>query len=258
MPASESRLSSGQSGGDIVIVMVGTTHPGNIGAAARVMANMGLARLRLVSPRLFPHPDAVARAAGAETVLESVEVFDSLEAAVGDCQCVIGTTARRRSISWPLVNSHSAAQLMLETVPQANCAVVFGTEASGLSNEELDLCTAHMHIDVDPSFPSLNVATAVAIVAYEIRSHSLDTAPEPSVVVEANEGAMTMGEFSQLMTHFESVLDRTGFLIGPTTKLLRKLRRALLRGVQTREEINILRGVLTSIDHSLSKDRSRD
>jgi len=233
------------------IVMVETTHPGNIGATARVMANMGLTQLCLVSPRSFPDPAATARAAGADHILEQARVFDSLEAAVSDCGCVIGATARRRSLAWPLLDAEQAAARLVSEQQSIDCALVFGPEACGLSNAHLDLCHAHLRIDVNEAFPSLNVATAVAVMAYECRKQ-LDLAASESAVQSREEVApMTMGEFDQLMSHMERVLSNTAFLSGPKTKLLRKIRRLLLQGVKTTQEVNILRGVLTSLEYAL-------
>ncbi len=237
-------------------VMVGTTHPGNIGAAARVMTNMGLSSLRLVRPRRFPDPEAIARAAGAERLLETAQVFDDLRSAVQDCSFVIGATARQRAIEWPLFDSGSAAaRLVLESGRGAS-AVVFGPEASGLSNAELDLCHAHLRIDVNEHFPSLNVATAMAIVAYEIRQQvALSTSNQVSEQIPTP-ATVTMGEFDGLMDHVEQVMEETGFFLGPRTKLVRKLRRMLLYGVKSGEDVNIMRGVLTAIQQKLRASRS--
>ena len=235
----------------IWIVMVETTHPGNIGATARVMANMGLTQLGLVSPCSFPDPAATARAAGADYILEQATVFDSLEAAVSNCGCVIGATARRRSLAWPLLDAEQAAARLVTEQQSTDCALIFGPEACGLSNAHLDLCHAHLRIDVNEAFPSLNVATAVAVMAYEFRKQS-GLAGSESTAQSAEEVApMTMGEFDQLMNHMERVLNNTAFLAGPKTKLLRKIRRLFLQGVKSNQEVNILRGVLTSLECAL-------
>lgn len=233
------------------IVMVETTHPGNIGATARVMANMGLSELCLVSPRSFPDPAATARAAGADDILEQVQIFDSLEGAVADCGCVIGTTARRRSLAWPLLDSEQAAARLVRESQDTTCALVFGPEACGLSNAHLDLCHAHLRIDVNEAFSSLNVATAVAVMAYEFRKQSGPQIPCPSHQPAEEMTPMTMGEFDQLIKHLERVLNHTAFLSGPRIRLVRKLRRLLLQGVQSTQEVNILRGVLTSLEYAL-------
>ena len=231
--------------------MVETTHSGNIGATARVMANMGLTQLCLVRPRSFPDPAATARAVGADYILEQARMFDSLEAAVSDCGCVIGATARRRSLAWPLLDAEQAAARLTVEQQVTNCALIFGPEACGLSNANLDLCHAHLRIDVNETFPSLNVATAVAVMAYELRKQSGLGASEFATKNAEEEAPMTMGEFDQLMIHMEIVLSNTAFLSGPKTKLLRKIRRLLLQGVKSTQEVNILRGVLTSLEYAL-------
>ena len=233
------------------IIMVETTHPGNIGATARVMANMGLSELCLVSPRSFPDPAATARAAGADHILEQVKKYETLERAVADCGCVIGATARRRSLAWPLLDSEQAASRLVSESQSTPCALVFGTEASGLSNAHLDLCHAHLRIDVNEAFPSLNVATAVAVMAYEFRKQSRHPLPLVTGQKARENTLMRMGEFDQLIKHLERVLHHTAFLAGPRIRLVRKLRRLLLQGVQSTQEINILRGVLTSLEHAL-------
>ena len=231
--------------------MVETTHAGNIGATARVMANMGLTHLCLVNPRSFPDPEATARAAGADDILERAEVLGSLEEAVSDCGCVIGATARRRSLAWPLLDSEQAATRLVSEQSSTDCALVFGPEACGLSNAHLDLCHAHLRIDVNEAFPSLNVATAVAVMVYEFRKQSGLAAPGLSPRNTQEMSPMTMGEVDQLMTHLERVLSHTAFLAGPRTKLVRKLRRLFLQGVKSTQEVNILRGVLTSLEYAL-------
>ena len=241
------------------IIMVETTHPGNIGATARVMANMGLSELCLVSPRSFPDPAATARAAGADDILEQAKKYESLESAVADCGCVIGATARRRSLASPLLDSEQAAVRLVRESQTTTCALVFGPEASGLSNAHLDLCHAHLRIDVEEAFPSLNVATAIAVMAYEFRKQSEHSVPLVTDRQGKEETLMTMGEFDHLIKHFEQVLHQTEFLAGPRIRLVRKLRRLLLHGVQSTQEVNILRGVLTSLERALEippKDES--
>lgn len=238
--------------------MVGTTHPGNIGAAARVMANLGLADLRLVRPRVFPAEAATARAAGADHILEQATVCDTLEEAAADCSFVVGATARRRAIASPLLEPQNAASRLVKASRTGSTALVFGQEASGLSNEHLDLCHAHVRIAVEDDFPSLNVATAVAILTYEVRQQSYSHGASEEIGCEADPRLrgtvpMTVSEFERLMEHLERVGHRTGFLIGPRTRLLRKLRRLLRQGLCSQEDINIVRGVLTSIEQTIQK-----
>jgi tRNA (cytidine32/uridine32-2'-O)-methyltransferase len=238
--------------------MVETTHPGNIGAAARVMANLGLADLRLVRPRVFPAQDATARAAGAEHILEQAIVCDTLEEATAGCSFVIGATARRRTVGSPLLEPQNAASQLIEASRHGSTALVFGQEAAGLTNEHLDLCHSHVRVGVEDDFPSLNVATAVAILIYEVRRQSCSHAPSEDNGCEIDprlKGTvpMTVSEFERLMEHLERVGHRTGFLVGPRTRLLRKMRRLLRQGVCSQADINIIRGVLTSIEHTIEK-----
>ena len=170
---------------------------------------------------------------------------------MADCGCVIGATARRRSLAWPLLDSEKAAARLVSESQSTPCALVFGTEASGLSNAHLDLCHAHLRIDVNEAFPSLNVATAVAVMAYEFRKQSGHPLPLVTDQKARENTMMKMGEFDQLMSHMERVLSNTAFLSGPKTKLLRKIRRLLLQGVKSTQEVNILRGVLTSLEYAL-------
>jgi TrmH family RNA methyltransferase len=238
--------------------MVETTHPGNIGAAARVMANLGLADLRLVRPRVFPAEAATARAAGAEHILEQATVCDTLEEVITGCSFVIGATARRRTIGSPLLEPQTAASCLIKASWLGSTALVFGQEAAGLTNEHLDLCHAHVRVGVEDDFPSLNVATAVAILIYEIRRLSYSHAPGEDNRCKTDprlKGTvpMTVSEFERLMEHLERVGHRTGFLTGPRTRLLRKLRRLLRQGLCSQADINIVRGVLTSIEHTIEK-----
>lgn len=148
---------------NVRIVLVETSHPGNIGGAARAMKNMALGDLVLVRPQRFPDPDAEARAAGASDLLTSARVVDSLDDAIGDCQLVIGTSARERRIPWPLVDPRAAAERVREAQP-GRTAILFGRERTGLSNEELHRCHAHVHIPTNPDYSSLNLADRKSVV----------------------------------------------------------------------------------------------
>ena len=158
----------------IKIVLVNTTHPGNIGAVARAMKTMGLERLALVSPQRFPSAECTARAAGADDLLAGAEVFFSLEKAVADCELVFGTSARTRSIAWPEVTPEAAAtQILAHVGSDSRAAILFGRESLGLSNEQLELCHAMIRIPTNAEFASLNIASAVQIICYELNKQSL-------------------------------------------------------------------------------------
>ena len=232
----------------IRIVLVGTTHPGNIGAVARAMKNMGLQDLVLVTPRYFPHPDATARASGADDLLDAARVVDSLAEAVEDCVFVAGASARSRSINWPCLDARDAASRAIAESSRGNVALVFGPEKSGLSNDDLDHCQALLSIPTNPDFSSLNLAMAVQVVTYEIRSQQADKpGPFESEVPPATSGAM-----EHFFRELEALLLGTGFLDADNPRhLMRRLRRLFVRAEPDQNEINILNGILTSI----SRDR---
>jgi TrmH family RNA methyltransferase len=228
----------------IKIVLVETSHPGNIGAAARAMKTMGLRHLCLVAPKIFPHPEATALSSGAEDLLLNAVVFSSLEEAIADCQYVYGTTARPRDLTWPM---YQASELVTEIKQQmpAKIAIVFGRERTGLSNDELWLCQAGVTIPTSNVYRSLNLSQAVQIIAYELfkdlGEHDVisPSLPEPMV----NQGAMTL--FYQ---HLEEVLIAIQFMQADEPKrLIPKLRRLFNRIPIYTSEMNILRGILTQI-----------
>jgi len=165
------------------IILVGTTHPGNIGAVARAMKNMGITDLVLVNPRYFPHADATARASGAEDILASAVVAESLDQALADCVYAAGASARSRSIDWPCMQPRECAERLVQESAGGNVAVVFGPEKSGLTNEDLDRCNTLLTIPTDPTFSSLNIAMAAQIMCYELHlvKHEMPAPQEPDV-----------------------------------------------------------------------------
>lgn len=230
---------------NVRIVLVQTTHPGNIGAAARAMKNMGVERLALVAPVQHPSAEASARASGADDVLQAAQVTTELADAVADCRVVIGTSARVRSVSWPVLTPREAAPFALASAEQAPVAFVFGRESSGLSNGELDLCTHLVHIPTNPTFSSINVAMAVQVISYELRLASLsgrsDTGALETGAIASN------AEMEGLFAHLEQALDEIGFLdVRRSEKLMRRLRRLFHRATPDRDEVNILRGILSA------------
>ena len=157
----------------IRIVLVNTSHPGNIGGAARAMKNMGLAELYLVEPREYPAPRAVWRAAGASDVLANAKIVGSVDEAIKDCGLVIGTSARERRIPWPLINPRECGEKIWQEAKSHQVALLFGREDRGLTNSELQKCHYHMHIPSNPDYSSLNIAASVQVLCYEIRMASL-------------------------------------------------------------------------------------
>ncbi|WP_409523393.1 RNA methyltransferase [Nitrincola sp. MINF-07-Sa-05] len=233
------------------IVLVNTTHPGNIGAVARAMKNMGLSDLCLVAPKLFPHPDAFARSSGAADLLESARVVETLDQALADCHLVVGTSARGRHIPWPLLNPRQMAAVATTLQPQSRLAVVFGREDRGLTNEELQLCHHHVHIPTNEAFSSLNVAAAVQVIAYELRMAVLDQdkAEAPQWGVSWDIDLAENRELELLFDHLEQTLVDIDFLDPDNPRqLMNRLRRMILRAVPDKVEVNVLRGILTKVE----------
>jgi tRNA (cytidine32/uridine32-2'-O)-methyltransferase len=228
------------------VVLVGTTHPGNIGGVARAMKNMGLTRLTLVAPKQFPHPEANARAAGADDVLAAARVCATLDEALADCRLVIGTSSRERAIAWPRSDPAEAARELLHAAARAPAALVFGSERTGLTNDELDRCQRVVCIPADPAFPSLNLACAVQVMAYELRRAQADDATAPSV--PAPDALASDADLQRFYQHLEQVLVDIGFLDPRNPrKLMRRLTRLFARTRLDNNEINILRGILTAV-----------
>ncbi|ALD99299.1 tRNA (cytosine(32)/uridine(32)-2'-O)-methyltransferase TrmJ [Pseudomonas syringae] len=235
---------------NIRVVLVGTTHPGNIGGAARAMKNMGLSRLVLVDPRIFPSPDADARASGATDILEGAQVVATLEEALVGCRLVLGTSARDRSLPWPMLDPRASGEKVIEQAGDgAEVALVFGREHAGLTNEELQRCHFHVHIPSDPAFSSLNLAAAVQVLSYEVRVAWLAAAEqgEASRPASARSAELaTMDEMEGFYTHLEATLVAIGFLDPEKPRhLMARLRRLYGRSEVERSELSILRGVLT-------------
>ena len=245
------------------VVLVRTTHPGNIGAAARAMANMGLENLYLVEPRTFPSPEASARAAGADRLLSSARVCETLDEAVAECGLVIGSTARQRTVRWPALEPESAMALAYRASQKGNVALVFGQEASGLTNEELERCQIHVRIPVNPTFPSVNLAAAVIILAYELKKVQdqcvgCNTALVATDSAESGaESLATSQNVQGFFVHLETVLREIGFLKSPSEKLLRKVKRIFSRTPLLEDDINILRGVLSAIQGRKAQPRGK-
>ena len=259
------------------IVLVNTTHPGNIGATARAMKTMGLEQLALVSPRHFPSAECTARAAGADDILARARVFPSPEEAVADCELVFGTSARSRSIAWPEVTPEIAALQIVDhgnAAADAGAAVLFGRESSGLSNEELEICHAMIRIPTNAEFASLNIAAAVQIICYEIgkqclagetgsggrlqpvpaadgkRPGALPAAADPGPG-DAAETPVTSRDMEYLYEHFAQTLTDIGYLDPQQPRrLMRRIRRLFNRARLDSNEYNILRGILAAVQNA--------
>jgi tRNA (cytidine32/uridine32-2'-O)-methyltransferase len=236
------------------IVLVGTTHPGNIGASARAMKAMGLRHLILVSPRTFPAADATAMAAGADDILATAGVAESLGSALEGCTLVFGTTARARHLQWPILSPAAAAGEIHGAVTDGPVAIVFGREQSGLSNAELDLCQRAIRIPTAPGFHSLNLAQAVQICAYEVRNAlSTPSRAEGDAGADRDRSASAM-ELDNLHRHLVDTMAAVGYFDPASPKLLERRVRRLLNGANLRfSEAQILRGFLTAIDGKLKR-----
>jgi TrmH family RNA methyltransferase len=238
---------------NVRVVLVNTTHPGNIGAAARAMKNMGLTRLYLVAPSGFPGVEATARAAGADDVLGAAHVCPTLADALRGCHLVIGTSARPRTIAWPMLTPEMAARQLVAETAQGEVALLFGQERTGLTNDELDRCHALVAIPANPEFASLNLAAAVQILAYELRMAVFGS---PVVDMPVPETPLATDEDVQrLYRHMEEVLIQIRFLDpGNPRKLMRRLMRLFNRVRLDSNELNILRGILTAVQQGWPRD----
>jgi TrmH family RNA methyltransferase len=229
----------------IRIVLVETSHPGNIGATARAMKNMGLTELHLVKPVEFPSDEATARASGADDVLSNARVHQSFEEAIADCGLVIGTSARARHLPWDLVEPRECATRLVAASQVGPVALVFGAERMGLTNAELTRCNLLVTIPTHPDYSSLNVAMAVQLLTYELWLQLRPGAPPPP---PRDVPLSTGEEMSRLYVHIEQVLgeidfqDRTG-----GGYLMARIRRLFNRAQVDQNEMNILRGILTAV-----------
>lgn len=242
---------------NIRIVLVETSHPGNIGAVARAMKNMCLQSLYLVQPKQYPDSHAMARSSGAIDVLNNAVVCDSLSEALSDCRLVIAASARSRSISWPSTTAPEAAQKLINGGMQAPVALVFGREDRGLNNEELDLCNFMVQLPANPEFSSLNIAAAVQVFSYEVRKTFLAEQalqqPCSSLASQSTELGMedrpaSSINLKRLFDHLETTLVQVDFMPAHRTRtLMRKLMRFFQKSQVTEEEVSIFRGILTEL-----------
>lgn len=242
----------------IKIVLVNTSHPGNIGATARAMKNMGLSRLALVNPVEFPSGVAVGRAASALDVLEQAEVVNTLGEAIADCALVIGSSARSRSLPWPMLTPEQSAAKLVKESQSAQVALVFGREDSGLNNEELQLCHFHVQIPASPEYSSLNLAAAVMVLCYEIRRAVLrdEEADDKAEDEYWDQEKATVEQVEYFYEHLERVLIEIDFHDPDNPRqLMQRMRRLFGRVRIDAMEMNILRGILTNIEHKIKGRR---
>ena len=236
---------------NVKIVLVETSHTGNMGSAARAMKTMGLTNLCLVNPIIKPDSQSISLAAGASDIIKQAQIFSSLEEAVADCSLVIGTSARPRSLQWPnLTPKECGDKIIAEAACHAQVALVFGRERVGLTNDELQKCHFHVGIPANPDYSSLNLAMSVQVLSYEIRMSMLSTQNSSLKLDHQDVIEYPKDEdIERFYQHLEQTLLQTGF-INPNHpgQIMGRLRRLFTRARIEQQELNILRGILTSVD----------
>ena len=237
----------------IRIVLINTSHPGNIGSTARAMKTMGLSDLYLMNPKEFPSGKAKAMAAGADDIMENAHVIDNLQDALKGCTLVMGTSARERTIPWPVVSPREAAEQLVTESQRHPVALLFGQERFGLTNEQLQQCHSHITIAANPEYSSLNLASAVQVLCYELRMAFLAlTEEEPLINNEIKDDLAPAEEYERLMIHFEKVLSDLKFLNPKAPRqLLPRIQRFFLRARTEQMEMNIFRGILSAIERAI-------
>ena len=235
------------------IVLSRTSHPGNIGAAARAMKTMGLSRLTLVNPKAFPHPEAVARAVGADDILAAATCCASLDEALAGSVFAVAVSARHRNLGPPAMAARAGAAEVLALTAGGDIALVFGNETAGLSNDEVQRCQRTIFIPANPDYTSLNLGSAVQLLCYELRLAAFGGSPPvPSKAVPFASPRATNDDVERFYAHLERVMVATEFLDPQQPKrLLPKLRRLFARAELERDEINILRGILDAVEKRL-------
>ncbi len=242
---------------NIRIVMVETTHPGNIGAAARAMKAMGYKNLYLVKPKIYPNAEATARAAGADDILTRAVVCESLEEALHGCVTVVASSARPRAISSPVFTPREYASKLHEMVKLGPVALVFGRESSGLSNEELEHCNVILQIPTNPDFSSLNVASAIQILCYEFINgpQCLETEKTDKEKVQL----ATSDEMKYFYDHLQQSMIDVGFLnLEQPRKLMQRLKSLFNRAHLDENEVSILRGFLAAVQEAATEKKTNE
>ncbi|SEK43449.1 tRNA (cytidine32/uridine32-2'-O)-methyltransferase [Colwellia chukchiensis] len=237
------------------IVLVNTSDCRNIGSAARAMKTMGLTELTLVDPIEMPNGQAQALAAGATDVLQNAKVVATLEEAISDCGLVVGTSARSRTLPWPMLEPRACGEKLIAEAQEYPVALVFGRESSGLSNDELQLCHFHVQIPANPEYSSLNLAMAVQTLSYEVRTSFL--AHQQQAFVKDSEEYPVVDETERFYQHFEAALKATGFIVPSHPGLvMTKLRRLFNRARPDVKELKMMRGILASVERAAKASRA--
>ncbi|AUX94419.1 tRNA (cytosine(32)/uridine(32)-2'-O)-methyltransferase TrmJ [Mixta gaviniae] len=233
---------------NIRIVLVETSHTGNMGSVARAMKTMGLTNLYLVNPLVKPDSQAISLAAGASDVIGDAAIVASLDDAIAGCSLVVGTSARSRTLPWPMLDARECGVKCVEESAQAPVAIVFGRERVGLTNDELQKCHYHVAIPANPEYSSLNLAMAVQILAYEVRMAFLQNDRVEQPQYEESPYPL-VDDLERFYQHLEQMMVNSGFIRqGNPGQVMSKLRRLYTRARPERDELNILRGMLSSFE----------
>ena len=243
----------------VKVVLVGTSHSGNIGSAARAMKVMGLSEMILVDPQCEVDSQAVALAAGASEIALNARVVETLEQAIEDCTLVIGSSARSRTLEWPMLEPRECGERLIEQSSRGcDVALVFGRERTGLTNDELQACHYHVAIPANPEYSSLNLAMAVQTLSYEVRMAFLNKeANQYHPTVESENEYPRNKDLELFYSHLEKVLLDTQFISASQPgKVMNKMRRLFSRARPERQELNTLRGILTAIDKSIRSEKN--
>lgn len=233
---------------NIRIVLVETSHTGNMGSVARAMKTMGLTNLYLVNPLVKPDSQAISLAAGASDVIGDAVIVDSLDEAIAGCSLVVGTSARSRTLPWPMLDARECGVKCVEEGAQAPVAIVFGRERVGLTNDELQKCHYHVAIPANPDYSSLNLAMAVQILAYEVRMAFLQSDRTEQPQYEESPYPL-VDDLERFYQHLEQMMVNSGFIRQSNPgQVMSKLRRLYTRARPERDELNILRGMLASFE----------
>ncbi|AMG59462.1 tRNA (cytosine(32)/uridine(32)-2'-O)-methyltransferase TrmJ [Pantoea vagans] len=245
---------------NIRIVLVETSHTGNMGSVARAMKTMGLTNLYLVNPLVKPDSQAISLAAGASDVIGDAKIVDSLDEAIAGCSLVVGTSARSRSLPWPMLDARECGVKSVEEGQQAPVALVFGRERVGLTNEELQKCHYHVAIQANPQYSSLNLAMAVQIIAYEVRMAWLQSQEQASSPPKFEESPYPLvDDLERFYQHMEQMMLNSGFIREANPgQVMSKLRRLYTRARPERDELNILRGMLSSFEKRKNEKKEAD
>ncbi|WP_413285093.1 tRNA (cytosine(32)/uridine(32)-2'-O)-methyltransferase TrmJ [Vibrio sp. MA40-2] len=235
---------------NVKVVLVGTSHPGNIGSAARAMKVMGLNQMVLVDPQCEIDAQTRALAAGAADITENAIIVDSLQEAIADCGLVVGSSARSRTLEWPMLEPRECGEKFAIEGQQYPVALIFGRERTGLTNDELQMCHYHVCIPANPEYSSLNLAMAVQTLSYEVRMAHLNRTENANSSTQ--EAYPRHKELEMFYTHLEKVITGTQFIAeDKPNMIMNKLRRLFSRARPETQEINILRGILTSVEKHL-------